>query len=123
MTALVDLPPAPAAAPLPRTRRARPSMPVLAASAVLVLLVFVAAFPGLFTGVSPTATNPVDALTAPSGAHWLGTDELGRDEYARIIYGARPSLLIGLGATCSRSRAARCSAWRPRSADGSATAF
>jgi peptide/nickel transport system permease protein len=100
MTALVDLPSAPAAAAaLPRPRHARPSVPVLAAGAVLVLLVLVAAFPGLFTGVSPTATNPVDALTAPSGAHWLGTDELGRDEYARVVYGARPSLLIGLSAT------------------------
>jgi peptide/nickel transport system permease protein len=100
MTALVDLPSAPAAAAArPRPRRARPSAAVLAAGAVLVLLVLVAAFPGLFTGVSPTATNPVGALTAPSGAHWLGTDELGRDEYARVVYGARPSLLIGLSAT------------------------
>ena len=98
MTALVDLPSAPAAA-RPRPRRARPSVPVLTAGAVLVLLVLVAAFPGLFTGVSPTATNPVDALAGPSAAHWLGTDELGRDEYARVLYGARPSLLIGLSAT------------------------
>ena len=99
MTALVDTPPAATAAAPARPRRALPSVPVLIAGAVLVLLVFVAAFPGLFTGASPTATNPVGALAAPSAAHWLGTDELGRDEYARIIYGARPSLLIGLSAT------------------------
>ena len=98
MTALLHNPAAPVAA-LPRPRRARPSAPVLVAGAVLVLLTLAAAFPGLFTGVSPTATNPVGALAAPSGAHWFGTDELGRDEFARIVYGARPSLLIGLGAT------------------------
>jgi len=97
MTALADTPPTPAARR--RLRQARPPVPVLAAAVVIALLVLVAAFPGLVTSVSPTATDPVGALAPPSGAHWLGTDELGRDELARIVYGARPSLLIGLGAT------------------------
>lgn len=35
---------------------------------------------------------------APSGEHWLGTDVVGRDLYARIIYGARTALIVGLGA-------------------------
>ena len=71
----------------------------VAAGAVLILLILVAAFPGVFTSASPIATDPVNALLPPSAAHWFGTDELGRDLFTRVVYGARPSLLIGLGAT------------------------
>jgi peptide/nickel transport system permease protein len=68
-------------------------------SVFLVLLVVAVAHPALFTDVAPNAADPVAALTAPNGAHWLGTDQNGRDILARIIYGARLSLLIGLGAS------------------------
>ncbi|HEY1931358.1 MAG TPA: ABC transporter permease [Acetobacteraceae bacterium] len=48
---------------------------------------------------SPTA-NDFDAMTqAPSWAHWLGTDQFGRDMLSRIIFGARTALIVGL--TCS----------------------
>ncbi len=39
------------------------------------------------------------ALLPPGRSHWLGTDALGRDLLARLIHGARPSLLVGFGAT------------------------
>jgi peptide/nickel transport system permease protein len=39
----------------------------------------------------------MDILVGPSAAHWAGTDELGRDVFSRVIYGARVSLLVGLG--------------------------
>jgi peptide/nickel transport system permease protein len=42
--------------------------------------------------------NIAERLQAPSAHHWLGTDELGRDVMARIIYGAQVSLLIGISA-------------------------
>ena len=72
---------------------------VLVAGALLLLIVVVAVAPGLFTRLSPSATDPVHALAPPSGAHWLGTDQLGRDLFTRILYGARPSLLLGVGST------------------------
>jgi hypothetical protein len=44
-------------------------------------------------------------LAPPSAAHWLGTDNLGRDLLSRTIYGARVSLLFGIGSTALSARA------------------
>lgn len=41
--------------------------------------------------------NMADRLMAPCAAHWFGTDEYGRDLFARVVYGARYSLIIGVG--------------------------
>jgi oligopeptide transport system permease protein len=38
----------------------------------------------------------LNVLKGPSAAHWLGTDELGRDVFTRLIYGARTSLMVGI---------------------------
>lgn len=100
-SALEELAPRPG--PLPRARRrgrARdvPGPAFVASAAFLVLVALVMIAPGLF-GHSPTATDPVNALHGPSGAHWFGTDALGRDVFSRIVYGARPSLIVGFGAT------------------------
>lgn len=40
-----------------------------------------------------------DRMQAASGTHWLGTDALGRDLFSRVIYGARISMIVGLGAS------------------------
>ena len=51
--------------------------------------------------IAPYGENEIDLfnITAkPSAGHWLGTDELGRDELSRLMYGARVSLLVGVGA-------------------------
>jgi ABC-type dipeptide/oligopeptide/nickel transport system permease subunit len=44
----------------------------------------------------PTGQSIVNALKAPSGQYWFGTDEFGRDIFSRVIYGTRPALLVGL---------------------------
>lgn len=62
---------------------------------VVVLLVLVALFAPLLTlGRSPLAQDLATRLAPPSGAHPFGTDELGRDIFARTVYGARATLAI-----------------------------
>ncbi len=48
--------------------------------------------------LNPLAQDYTHVLSSPSAAHWFGTDELGRDILARVIYGARTSLLTAAGA-------------------------
>ncbi|GAA2064201.1 ABC transporter permease [Catenulispora yoronensis] len=75
----------------------RPGM--LLATLALVVIALVALAPGLFTSQSPTGVRITDVLQPPGTAHWFGTDQLGRDVFARVLYGARPSVLVGLGST------------------------
>lgn len=70
----------------------------LSALFLFVVLVWAVA-PGLFTHESPFDTDIDAALQNPSLSHWFGTDASGRDIYTRVVFGARSSLLIGVGAT------------------------
>lgn len=79
--------------------RERRRVAVVIASGVLVVLAVAVAFPGLLAPHPPDDTDVVAAFRPPGGAHPFGTDELGRDVLSRVVYGARPSLAIGLGAT------------------------
>ena len=63
---------------------------------VVVLFVLVAMFAPLIAPYDPTATSWSAVRKAPSWAHWLGTDEVGRDVLSRVIFGARASLSAGL---------------------------
>jgi peptide/nickel transport system permease protein len=47
--------------------------------------------------------NLTHRLLGPTSAHWLGTDQLGRDEFTRLLYGGRISLLVGLSVAFSAS--------------------
>ncbi|MDQ1514012.1 MAG: peptide/nickel transport system permease protein [Microbacteriaceae bacterium] len=69
----------------------------LAVVGIVVLLVWlvVALFAPFLTGTDPLAQTDA-RLAAPSGAHWFGTDELGRDVFARTLYGAQVSLPLAL---------------------------
>jgi peptide/nickel transport system permease protein len=66
---------------------------------VLVLLVLSAALAPLIAPYDPNALSTSERLEGPSRDHWLGTDDVGRDIFSRVIYGGRISLLIGIGAT------------------------
>ncbi|MEU8099851.1 ABC transporter permease [Streptomyces rubiginosohelvolus] len=72
---------------------------LLVSVAVLVVAALACVSPGLLAPASPTDADPVAALLPPGGEHWFGTDQLGRDVYARVVHGARHSLLLGVGAT------------------------
>ena len=63
------------------------------------MFVLAAVFAGIITLQDPLATNAALSLARPSAAHWLGTDNFGRDVYSRIVYGARISLAVGIGST------------------------
>lgn len=69
---------------------------VLAAAIVIALVATVAVVFPWVSDADPNALSISERLHAPSGAHWAGTDELGRDVLLRIVHGARYSLLIGL---------------------------
>lgn len=61
---------------------------VMGAAVVLALLPMVVA-------ADPTVLNLEHLLAAPSTTHWLGTDELGRDLFSRLLYGMQVSLMVG----------------------------
>jgi oligopeptide transport system permease protein len=65
---------------------------------VIVLLCLVAIFADFLAPLPYTKTNFGRLNETPSRAYWLGTDQLGRDLLSRMIYGARVSMLVGLGA-------------------------
>lgn len=72
--------------------------PLGAVGALIVLLfVFVAFFAEFMTIYDPTSTNSSASLSPPSDAHTLGADFMGRDMWSRIAYGARISLIVGIG--------------------------
>jgi peptide/nickel transport system permease protein len=74
--------------------------PGLALAALFIFFLVIAALqPHWLASGDPLAASARDAFQAPSSAHWLGTDENGRDVWTRLIYGVRPSLLMGLAAT------------------------
>ena len=72
------------------------------AGAFVLLLVVMAVFAPLLAPYDPYAQDLLARLQPPSSAHWLGTDDYGRDVLSRLIYGARISLQASLQAVASR---------------------
>ena len=70
--------------------------PTIVAGAALLLLIALAAVCAPYIAGDPLAFETINRLRGPSETFWLGTDSLGRDVYARMVYGARISLLVGL---------------------------
>ena len=70
-------------------------VPLVALAAVALVLVW-ALVPGLFSGHDPITGVPADKLLPPDGAHWFGTDHLGRDLFARTVHGTSLSVRAAL---------------------------
>jgi peptide/nickel transport system permease protein len=66
---------------------------------IVAVFILVALFAPYITTHDPLSTNPAISLSAPTLAHPMGADFMGRDLYSRVVYGARTSLAVGFGAT------------------------
>jgi peptide/nickel transport system permease protein len=80
----------------PAWRRFRANSIAVGSAVFLALMYLVAAAGPLVTPYPPNAVDIMNANARPSGAHWLGTDENGRDVLARLIAGARTTMTVGL---------------------------
>jgi peptide/nickel transport system permease protein len=89
------LPPA-ADARTNRWRARRDRRGALLCGGILVVMVLLAALAPLVTPYGFDAIDLANRRAAPSLGHWFGTDELGRDLFTRVVYGARVSLAIGI---------------------------
>jgi peptide/nickel transport system permease protein len=83
-----------AVAPVRRTRRLGGLF--IAAITWLALVALAAIFANILPLPSPTDIDLLGKRALPSAEHWLGNDQLGRDELSRLIYGGRVSLTVGL---------------------------
>ena len=62
---------------------------------ILMVFSFLTIFADFLVKYDPVAIDPVDRFMPPGSVHWFGADNIGRDVYARVIYGGRVSLLVG----------------------------
>lgn len=87
-----------AAKPAGRLRLSRLARrhPLVLFGAGLLVVLIILAFAAPFYAGDPAKVDPFIRLHPPSVEHWFGTDNLGRDVFARTIYGARVSLMVGL---------------------------
>ncbi len=74
---------------------ARRNPTVVIGTSILSIMGFVAVFAPLLAS-DPLLLEPVNRLKPPSGQYWFGTDHLGRDVFARTVFGTRISLAVGL---------------------------
>src|SRR5947209_16549837 len=87
-----------APAPPARQHKARSvGVSVIVATVWLVALAAVAALAPHLGLQSPFEGDLLETLAMPSAEHWLGTDSLGRDTFARLLYGGQVSLTVALG--------------------------
>lgn len=66
---------------------------------IMAVIIATALLANLVATHDPILTEAAGTLVGPSSAHWLGTDNLGRDIYSRIVHGARVSLIVGVAST------------------------
>lgn len=78
------------------TRRFARNKAALVALVVIVLITLAVLLAPLLAHADPNATDLASVLLPPSPAHLLGTDEFGRDVFARVLYGGRTALMVGV---------------------------
>jgi peptide/nickel transport system permease protein len=88
---------------LDTTHRPRRKIPpsLIAGGSILGVIIVLAIFAPLIAPYNPNQINLNDILAGPSAAHWLGTDQLGRDVVSRLLYGARTDLTVAFIAVIS----------------------
>lgn len=82
-----------------KIKKKRIKATTLFALIILGLVIIMALFPSLLTTYQPLELDMDHLLEAPSTAHFLGTDEYGRDILCRIIYGSRNTIAVGIGSS------------------------
>lgn len=91
-----------AASPPREALRTRPPVLILVCAGFLLLVMICALFGSWLSPHDPNEQDLLVGLSGPSSSHWLGTDDLGRDIFSRVVVGARTAvvgpLLIALGA-------------------------
>lgn len=80
-----------------RWRSVRKNVSLWLGAAIVFAVLFIAVFAPLISPYSPVKLDYTAILQPPSAAHWLGTDDLGRDILTRIFYGARTSMEVAIG--------------------------
>ena len=76
-------------------RKLRKDPRFIISAGLIVVFCAMGLVPRLFTGADPKSCDILNFAQRPSSGHWFGTDILGCDYYARVIYGARTSLIVG----------------------------
>lgn len=74
------------------------TIPVLICTVIMAVILFGTIFGPFLCKYDPNAVDLRNVLQTPSGEHWLGTDNIGRDQFTRLIYGGRTTLLNALAA-------------------------
>jgi peptide/nickel transport system permease protein len=80
---------------LPASEKRQWPVEIVIGGGLLTCMVLVALLSPYVVPADPRSLSPGSRLLAPSAAHWFGTDQLGRDLFARVLYGARISLFVG----------------------------
>jgi peptide/nickel transport system permease protein len=94
LTALASRPPrSPWQLAIDRLKKAKLALVGLV---ILLLIVLSAVFAPVLAPYDPNAQDLFSITAPPSAEHWLGTDDLGRDEFSRLLFGGRISLLVGV---------------------------
>ncbi len=84
-------------AEVPGRRRRRSDVGLWMAAGWLIVVVLLAVLADVLPLSDPRALHAAAGRTGPTTEHWLGTDQLSRDQLSRVAYGARVSLVVGLG--------------------------